>query len=216
MIERRVFLAGGAALAGALPGRAMAPPYNPVISFDVMRNGDRIGRHTIRFRPEGTTLTAEIDVEIAVSLGPIVFYRYGLKGRETWRDGAFVSLESETNDDGKPYWVKATRMPEHVVVEASSAPRTFFPPNAIPLTHWNYLCMERPLFNPQNGTAIESRVVTRGEDMVPLANGGSVRAAHYSLIGKVALDDWYDADRLWTALRAPGRDGSTIEYRRAV
>ena len=35
-------------------------------------------------------------------------------------------------------------------------------------------------------------------------------------IGKVALDDWYDTMLHWTALRASGRDGSTIEYRRAA
>ena len=215
MIERRVFLAAGAALAAASPSRVMTAPLPSGIRFEITRNGDHIGQHTIRFRQEGTALAAEIDVSIAVSLGPIVLYRYALKGREIWRDGAFVSLESETNDDGTLHRVRAMRLPEHVVVEVSAAPAAIFPPGAIPLTHWNSLCMERPLFNPQNGTAIESNVLTRGEDMVPLANGGAVLATRYSLIGNVTLDDWYDTTRHWTALRAPGRDGSTIEYRRA-
>ena len=46
--------------------------------------------------------------------------------------------------------------------------------------------MDRPLFNPQDGTAIASSVVARGEDMVPLADGRPVLATRYSLIGKVA------------------------------
>jgi len=216
LIARRGFLAGGAALAAASTSRVTAPPVQPGLRFEVMRNGNRIGQHTIRFRQEGTALEAEIDVDIAVRVGPIVLYRYALKGREIWRDGAFVSLESEINDDGTRHRVKATRTPENVVVEVSGAPSVIFPPNAIPLTHWNNLCMERPLFNPQDGAAIASSVLTRGEDMVPLADGRSVRATRYSLIGKVALDDWYDMTRHWTALRAPGRDGSTIEYRRAA
>jgi hypothetical protein len=69
------------------------------------------------------------------------------------------------------------------------------------------------LFNPQDGVPVASTVVARGEDMVPLADGKTVRAAHYSLVGQVALDDWYDDQRRWTALRSIGKDGSTIEYR---
>lgn len=216
MIARRGFLSGGAALSAASPNRVTASPVQPGLHFEVMRNGGRIGQHTIRFRQDGTTLEAQIDVDIAVSVGPIVLYRFALKGREVWRDGAFVSLESETNDDGTRHRVKAMRTSENVAVEVLGAPRAIFSSNAIPLTHWNSLCMDRPLFNPQDGAAIASSVVARGEDMVPLADGRPVRATRYSLIGKVTLDDWYDTMRHWTALRAPGRDGSTIEYRRAA
>jgi Family of unknown function (DUF6134) len=216
MIARRGLLARGTALAAVSPIGVTALPVPPDLRFDVLRNGSRIGQHNVRFRQDGTALEAAIDVNIAVRLGPIVLYRYTHLVRETWRDGGFQSLESETNDDGVRQWVRATRTPESVIVEASETPRAIEPPNAIPLTHWNNLCMERPLFNPQDGALIASRILTRGEDMVPLADGRAVRATRYSLIGKVALDDWYDVTRLWTALRAQGRDGSTIEYRRAA
>ena len=216
MIARRGFLSGGAALSAASPNRVTASPVQPGLHFEVMRNGGRIGQHTISFHQDGATLEARIDVDIVVRVGPIVLYRFALKGREIWRDGTFVTLESETNDDGTRHRVKAMRTSENVVVDVVGAPRTIFPTSAIPLTHWNNLCMERPLFNPRDGAAIASSVLTRGEDMVPLADGRPVRATRYSLIGKVALDDWYDTMRHWTALRAPGRDGSTIEYRRAA
>ena len=211
-MARRGFLVQGIALAAAAPRRGLASSVQPDLRFEVMRNGSRIGQHSIRFRQEGTTLEAEFVVDIAVRLGPIVLYRYAMRGREVWREGAFASLESETNDDGTRHRVKATRTPDQVVVEVSGALKTIFPSSAIPLTHWNDLCMERPLFNPQDGAAIGSSVVTRGEEMVALADGSSVRATRYSLIGKPALDDWYDLTRHWTALRAPGSDGSTIDY----
>ncbi len=216
MILRRDVLAGGAVFSAASQSGSIAPQLQPDLRFDVMRDGKRIGQHTIRFRRESTTLEVEIDVDIAVRVGPIVLYRYVLKGRETWQDGEFVSLETETNDGGTPHRVKAARTPERVVVEAQGVPKVIFPGNAIPLTHWNNLCMDRPLFNPQDGAAITSKVLTRGEDRVYLADGSAVRAIRYSLIGKVVLDDWYDMSRHWTALRAPGRDGSTIEYRRTT
>ncbi len=216
MMVRRGFLAGGVVVAARSPSLVMASPVDPALRFEVMRNGDRIGQHTIRFRQEGATLEAEIDADLAVRLGPIVLYRYTFKGREIWRDGAFASLESETNDDGTRHRVKATVTPEGVAVEASGTPRRIFTGTAVPLTHWNGSCMERPLFNPQNGAAIASSVLTRGEEMVPLADGRPIRASHYSLIGEVTLDDWYDTTRQWTALRAQARDGSKIEYRRAA
>jgi hypothetical protein len=216
MIARRGLLAGGTALAAASPICVAASPAPPDLRFEVLRNDTRIGHHVIRFRQEGTALEATIDVNIAVRVGPIVLYRYTLQARETWRDGAFQSLESQANDDGTHHTVRAARTEESIIVEASAAPRAILPPNAIPLTHWNNLCMERPLFNPQDGAPIASRVLTRGEEAVPLADGRAIRATRFSLIGKVALDDWYDMTRIWTALRAPGRDGSTIEYRRTT
>ena len=212
MIARRAILTGTAALTlGAAP-----VPRFPDLRFEVLRNGGPIGQHTIRIRQDGTALEAAIDVDIVVRVGPIVLYRYALKARESWRDGAFASMESETNDDGTRQWVKATQAADHVAVEASGKAAVRLPANALPLTHWNILCMERPLFDPQDGTAVQSSVQPRGEETVPLADGRTVRATRYALIGKVALDNWYDTARHWTALRAPARDGSTIEYRRVA
>jgi hypothetical protein len=63
---------------------------------------------------------------------------------------------------------------------------------------------------------IATRVLARAEDMVTLSGGRTLPARHYSLVGKVALDDWYDAAPLWTALRTQARDGFMTEYRRTV
>ena len=138
-------------------------------------------------------------VEIAVRLGPIVLYRYKHSVRESWRFDQFVNLDSETDDDGKPYRVHAVRDGDHVVVETGEG-RQVFSANTIPLTHWNILCMSRPLFNPQDGVLIDSKIVPRGETMVALADGKMVRASRYSVVGKYSLEDWCDDARQWTAL----------------
>ncbi len=213
MIVRRGLLASGLASLVIGPAEAAVPPE---LRFNVMRNGSLIGHHGITFHQDGETIRATVVVEIVVRLGPIALYRYAHSVREVWRGGRFESMESETNDDGKPFRVRAIRGPEGVAIESSVAPRTVLPPTAIPLTHWNSLCMERKLFNPQDGLPIDSTIVPRGDESVALADGRTVRATHYSLVGKVALDDWYDADHMWTALRSKGTDGSNIEYRRAV
>ena len=216
MIARRGVLAGGAALTAVKPRQGRAVEVPAALRFDVMRNGGRVGQHGIRFQREGTVLTAFISVEIVVRLGPIPVFRYNHAVREVWRDGQFQSLDSETNEDGTRFRVNAVRAAEGVIVESSAAARAVMPPLAIPLTHWNNLCMERPLFNPQDGVPITSRVVAHGEDRVALADGRVIQATRYALVGKVALENWYDTARLWTALRSRGTDGSMIEYRRSV
>jgi Family of unknown function (DUF6134) len=185
------------------------------LCFNVMRNGGRIGQHSIGFRAEGGILIASISLEIMVRLGPIPLFRYSQKVSETWRDGGFLTFESETDENGKRHRVRATRTAENVIVESSTTGRKVFGPQAIPLTHWNVLCMERPLFNPQDGASVPARVEARGDEVVALADGGKVQATRYSLLTKPVLDNWYDGERVWTALRTSGTDGSTIEYRRA-
>lgn len=212
MIARRGLLTG--ALAAVVPGGAM--PMPPDLRFDVSRNSRAIGHHVVTFHQDGDALLANTVVEIAVRLGPLVLFRYSHSVRETWRNGQFLALDSDTNDNGTPYQVHAARSGDHIVVAASEAPPRILAAETIPLTHWNMLCMERPLFNPQDGVPVESRIVSRGEEMVALADGRMVRAAHYALVGKVALDDWYDDAHLWTALRSFGKDGSAIDYRRAA
>ena len=218
MIARRGLLgkaaAMGTALVAAAPRRGMGLP--PELRFNVMRDGNEIGHHTITFRQDGDMLLANVVVEIVVRLGPIPLFRYHHGVRETWRGGQFIALDSETNDDGKSFKVHAARFGDQVIVETLTAPRVVLGPDTIPLTHWNILCMRRPLFNPQDGLPVDSTIVPRGEEMVPLADGRLVPAAHYSLGGKVVLDDWYDEARQWVALRTAGRDGSKIEYRLAV
>ena len=186
----------------------------PDLKFQVFRNGSGIGEHAIAFRQEGAVLIASIAVDIAVRLGPIVIYRYGLTARETWRDGQFANLDCQVADNGTRRLVKAARTAAGVTVEVDGKALATLPAGTLPLTHWNQQCMERPLFNPDDGLAIASRVVPRGEEMVALAGGGQTRASRYSLVGKVELDDWYDTARNWASLRSPGSDGSQISYTR--
>jgi hypothetical protein len=214
MIGRRDLIASGTALAAMAPTVAMALPQD--LAFEVMRDGSRVGTHRIAFRQNGNDLVAANAVEIVVRLGPIALFRYTHSAREVWRDGQFQQLKSETNDDGKRLQVSIARDADKVVVDVPSQPRAIMPPDTIPLTHWNVLCMRNPLINPEDGVPITSRVVAHGDDMVASVGGRMISARHYSLVGKVALDDWYDVTPLWTALRTKAHDGSMVEYRRTA
>ncbi len=156
MIGRRDLLAGGAAMA-AMAGTGFAAPTD--VHFEVIRKGGKIGQQSVTFQQRDGVLVATTAAEIVVRFGPIALFRYTHSVRETWRDGQFETLDSTTDDDGKPFKVHAERGAAGVTVEASTIARAVLPPETIPLTHWNILCMERPLFNPQDGTRIDSRVI---------------------------------------------------------
>jgi Family of unknown function (DUF6134) len=209
MLTRRALLLTSA----TAPLSAWADPAAPELAFEVLRDGTRIGGHRISFTRDGGTLTAAIRVDITVTLGPITLYRYTHAVTEVWRDDVFQSLASETSDNGKPISLRAVRSATEVTIDAPGG-RTTWPSDAIPLTHWNILCTRRPLFNPEDGTPIGSRSEAKGRDTVTLADGRAVQASHFALVGKTALDDWYDDRNAWVALKTLGRDGSKIEYRR--
>lgn len=184
-------------------------------SFDVMRKGRHIGEHRVGFRRDGNVLIVNIALEVIVGLWPIAEFRYTHRARETWQEDHFLSLESETSGEGKRVRVSANRTAENVIVESSSAGQALLTPEAIPLTHWNILCLKRPLFSPQEGTPIASQFEAHTEEMVLLADGSKVRATRYSLLLKPVLYSWYDRAGAWTSLSTEGSDGSTIRYRRA-
>ena len=153
-----------------------------------------------------------IALEVVVALGPIAMLRYTLRACEIWQNDNFLSLESVARGEGKRCRVSASGTSENVIVESSMAARAVLAPEAIPLTHWNVLCLERPLFSPQEGTPIASCFEAQYEEMVLLADGRKVRATRYSLLLKPILYNWYDRGGVWTSLSAEGSDGSIIRY----
>jgi hypothetical protein len=229
-MRRRTLLAGG--IAAAVAGRVRIARADPVaggpagvpasgrLAFDVIREGDRIGTHTMRFTQSGGQLTIETEVAMDVGVGPLKLFRYRHHAVERWQDGRFAALDTRTDDDGTPVWVQAVRQPDAVRILAArgsrTAPPLLLPAGSLPLTHWNIAVTRAPLFDPQDGVAAQERVVACGPSAVACADGSKVRADRFDFTGKAALSDWYDAQSTWTALRATVKDGSILEYRRAV
>lgn len=220
LTRRRLIKRSGALIAAATPLVAATAAVTPIspgrLRFDVFRNDSMIGQHVIDLTRDGEALRAAIDVRIVVAFGPITLYRYTHSVREEWRDGKFVRMESTTNDDGTNHSVRAERTADGIAVRTGSGTLTMMPLTTIPLTHWNYLCMSTPLFNPQTGDQVLAQVRPRGEESVALADGRAIRARRYSVSGDVVLDDWYDEANTLAAIRSIGSDGSTISYRRGA
>lgn len=196
--SRRLILVGGLALAVPVPLKAAIPGARK-LAFAVFRNGARVGEHHMAFSGDPASPTVTTDVQMLVKLGPVPVYRYIHHAVERWASGAFASLETTTNGNGKLQKVSARRTETGVVIEAGKG-RIIGPAGAAPFTHWNPEVFGRPLFNPQEGQMLKVTATRKG--------------AVWSVRGEAEIDDTYDAAGVWTALRGKLKDGSTMEYRR--
>jgi hypothetical protein len=214
MMTRRTFMIAPAAVGVSGGGPGAGVPASGRIAFRVMRKGSQIGTHSIEFRRAGDVLDATIDIRLAVTFGPFTLFRYRMMGVETWRDDRFAELTTTTDNDGEALRVTAKRGPGGIVVESNKYGRQTLSADALPLNHWNIANMTAPLFNPQSGRLMQLTGKALGTTRVALASGAEVPATHFSLTGEATLDDWYDANNVWTALRSVAKDGSIIDYQR--
>ena len=197
VVGRRGLITGAAGLLLA-PGLAIAAPGQ--LRFAVFRNGTRVGEHVVTIAGDDAQTTASTEVVMTVKVGPVPVYKYRHRATEKWRGTQFVSIETFTDANGKK---------QHVLAESGAGAVTIDGPagkiraaaNAAPLSHWNTTAFSRPLFNQQEGKVLK-------------VTATKVAANHWSVRGEAEIDDWYDANGQWQALKGKLEDGSTMEYRR--
>lgn len=209
MTGRRLLLAGLAALPAA-PAMALPVPASRRLAFRVVRSGSSIGQHVLTFDEEGSRLTVQVAVDLAVGFGPITFYRYRHRATERWEDGRVVAFQAETNDDGTVSTIAMRRDGDALAVESSRAGRYRAPAGALPATHWNRRMLDGPFINTQTGEVLRPAIARPGVEPVPWSP--QRRAERYVLTGPIDLETWYDTTPAWVGLRFSGSDGSSIHY----
>jgi hypothetical protein len=213
MIGRRTALFGAVGTCISRGARAIPMvPEDRRLAFRVTRNGSAIGTHVLNFVRLDNGLDIRIAVDLAVSFGPLVLFRYTLRGLEQWRDGVVVHVDATTDDDGTSDAMRADRDGRGLWVQGSKAPRYRAPADALPATHWNMAELDGPWINPQDGRLLHPVVQYVGSDPVPLADGRLEQATHVQLSGEVHLELWYTAARRWSALLFTAKDGSLVRY----
>jgi hypothetical protein len=197
LIARRELLLGGVGL--IVPGAAMAALPSR-LQFQVFRNGTRVGEHLIVFSGDEKARTATTNVAMTVKVGPVPVYKYRHEAVEKWVDGKWVSVDCTTNGNGKITRASARQMGSHVQITGPAGP-VRGPANAVPLSHWNQANFGRPLFNQQEGKMLK-------------VTATQVKPGHWQIRGEAEIDDFYDAQGNWLALRGKLEDGSRMEYKR--
>jgi uncharacterized protein DUF6134 len=213
MTTRRGFLVSAAAC--GVMRTAVAQPASPEskrLAFRLVREGNAIGTHVLTFARSDNRLDVHIEVDIAVRFGPLVLFRYTLRGLEQWQNGQVVHLDATTNDNGTADQMHADRDTRGLWIEGSQASRYLAPSDALPATHWNMAELQTPWINLQGGRLLHPVVRRVGPGPVTMAGGQTETATEYALSGDARLDIWYNAARQWSGLRFAAKDGSEVRY----
>ena len=205
-----------AALAIATTAFLSAPaagmePYDGKLAFDVVRGDKSIGSHVITFREVGDETHVDIDIKLAVKIGFLTVFRYEHTNREVWRNGRLVSVETDTDDNGKDFAIRALQQPDGFYVK-TLADESVLPMPVIPTSYWNPIILEDlRWFDTQRGILLDVDVEAGDLEQVLLANGQSVEARRYEVTGDLNITTWYTPEGEWVKLAFPAR-GADIEY----
>ena len=218
MIGRRAVLLAGtaAALPWAAPRSFAALPLPPGdrLAFRVIRHGSEIGRHTLTFEPQGDRLTVHVTVEAAVTMLSIPIVRYSHRATEVWDGGQLVALTGDTDKNGQPGWVRASRTAQGLAVQGSQTKPYVAPEPATPTSYWNKRMLDGPMISLEDGVLLRPKVAVTTGEAVTTASGGTIAADHYQLRGPFAVDVWYDHANTWAGLAFDVADGSSVRYER--
>jgi hypothetical protein len=203
------------ALAAPLSAANIAEPsWTPedgdVIAFDVTRNGERFGVHSVTFDRNGDVLTARSQVDLRAGLGPIEVFRYTLDTTETWRNGQVERVEGKTRDGGDRDKVKAVRNGDQIKVEATAFTGALSD-SVLPLSHWNSRLMNGgKMLSTQDGEVFDLKVTPAGRERIKVA-GQMLEANRYNVATRIPYSVWYDDTGRWVKMSFETR-GQEIEY----
>lgn len=200
-----LLLGGGAALAAdTIPRDAL--------TFTVLRNGEAVGSHVLRFQAtDGNGVQVSTDTNVVVKMAMIPVYRFEHHGREVWKDGHLVALTSETNDDGTRHALKVNGDGGGLSVNGDGK-ASRLPAETLPASLWNSGTVTRAtLLNTLDGHAMDVHVADLGGDQVSVG-GHAVPAHHYAMTGDLSRELWYDAAGTLVQVRFKAKDDSDIQY----
>ncbi|MDW8443702.1 MAG: DUF6134 family protein [Acetobacteraceae bacterium] len=215
MIGRRPLLLALPAFAPfpAIPSWGAVPPGNR-LAFRVMRNDAPIGTHVLEFTPQAERVEVRIAIDLAVRFLGLVAYRYRHRNTEVWERDRLLAIDSETDRNGRPYWVRARAVAGAIEVEGSQSGAYRAPRDATSTSYWHARFLRSPVIDTQGGRLLSTRIEPVEEEIVPV--GAAMRPARrFRVSGDLTLDIWYDAEGVWSGLLFTGEDGSTIRYVRS-
>ena len=180
--------------------------------FEVTRNGQPFGRHTISVTGSGDDLRAQSDVAMRVDVGPLTMFRLEQSCTEVWADGTLSGLSCSTLKDGRRTRVRAEQRDGRLRVTGADGEH-WFPLSAMPGSWWTRPAEGVAIINTETGAPMQVRVTRVGRETINVG-GQSIRADRIRVQGALTVDLWYDLDGRWVGCSFMAR-GQNIQYRLA-
>lgn len=187
--------------------------YGEDVVFDVYRNDNRIGSHTVSFAGKDDHLVVTANLRLRVNVLFFTAYRLDYWAHEEWRDGRLLALKAETNDNGKQRRVEARNTDAGFLIE-SAGRVTELDSWIFPTNHWNRAQVQTDrILNSITGRPADVVVHDRGLESVATAHG-DIQARRFEYTGDLRdTHVWYDRRGRWVKMSFKAKDGSWIEYR---
>lgn len=194
----------------AAAGWLDARPPEGRLDYTITRDGSPVGQQSVEFIHNGHGFIVRTEIEIEVGLLSMVLYRFKHDAVETWVDGRLVGFVSKTDDDGKDRAVDLSAEGDRLKGVYNDNPIDF-PGGIIPASLWHPGTVKASvLLDPIRGRNREVAVEDRGTE--PLKwNGGEIETRHFSIIGQINRELWYDLDGKLVQVRFQHKDGSEIQ-----
>lgn len=148
-------------------------------------------------------LRCDTDINVKILLAS---YRFVYRGREIWKDGKLVRLDSQTDDNGKRLAVTVVQDAAGHKVRVNNAERTI-KGDVWTMSYWSLpdakvRANALTLLDPDDGKDVPGKLAFVASEKLKVA-GQEVTLNHYRVTGKTVVDVWYDGtDRLirqeWT------------------
>jgi hypothetical protein len=202
-----------------LPGAAKAavpvpdgfPPAG-TITYDVWREGSKIGTHSVDFLRDGDKLTVRTKIRIEVKLLFITIYRFEHDAQEDWVAGKLMRFAAKTDDNGTDRDVLLERTGEELRGHYN-AEQAMLPGDIIPGSLWNPATVDQSqLIEPTKGRAKAVTIIDRGMETVQVGSQ-SIEAHHYSITGDLRREVWYGPDGEVVQAGYRVKDGSLLTFK---
>ena len=181
-------------------------------NFQVLLDGKPVGYHHFALREQGSQRTLTSSARFQVKVLFLNAYRYMHDATEQWQGDCLQGMNSQTDDNGKPYRVKAQRRAEELSIDGS--PKAYTLPGCVmSFAYWNpAMLTQSRLLNAQTGEYDRVTITALGDTSIKLA-GQLQSSRHYRLQGnQLNLELWYSLSGEWLALESTTESGSRLRY----
>jgi hypothetical protein len=187
-----------------------APRDDGRLVFNVTRNGQPLGQHSITVSDAGDTMRAQSRVALRANVGPLTVFNLEQTCSEVWNGGVLAGLECSTLKDGRRTRVRGELRGGRLRVVGAEG-ESFFPLGAFPTSWWT----EPPagsstMIDTQTGEPMRVRVTRMGRETIDVG-GQRIEAQRVRVQGTLAVDLWYDAQGRWVGCEFTAR-GQHVRY----
>jgi len=191
------------------PGASGKANEAGTLSYDVLREGTRIGRYEFEIAGDpGETVSLTSRMNVAVDALFVTVYRASHDRVERWRDGRLREAEGRSNYNGKRYNFALDCGAEKCRLTVNGETKAVGPP-VVSFVPWSLDSLREFTLLTEKGKLrrVTSHFVGRERITV---GGQAVTSEHYRITGDVERDLWYGPEGTLLRLRYD-RSGADME-----